>query len=74
MSWESFINNSIYFNYISAVYTDSVCELCKIHKFQNLNICQVISILKSDILLEQHDNDENIKVRNVVQNKSDSSL
>ncbi len=73
MLFESFTDDSVHFNYVYVVYTDSLSELCKIHVFQIILICQIINMLESDILLNWHDDDEKIKVRNAVWNQSDAS-
>ena len=74
MLFESFADDSVCFDYVFVVYTDSLSELCKVHIFQIILICQIVSMLESDILFSWHDDDEKIKVKNAVWNQNDTSL
>ncbi len=73
MLFEPFTDDSVCFGYAFVVYTDSLSELCKIHVFQIILICQIVGMLESDILFNWHDDDEKIKARNAVWNQSDVS-
>ena len=73
MLFKSFTDDSVCFDYVFVVYIGSLSELCKIHVFQIILICQIVSMLESDILLNWHDDDEKIKARNAVWNQSDMS-
>ena len=73
MLFESFADDSVCFGYAFVVYIDSLSELCKIHIFWIILIYQIISMLESDILLNWHNDDEKIKVKNAVWNQSDTS-
>ncbi len=73
MLFKPFADDSVCFSYVFVVYISSLSELCKIHVFQIILICQIVSMLESDILLNWHDDDEKIKVRNAVWNQSDAS-
>ncbi len=73
MLFKPFADDSVRFDYAFVVYIDSLSELCKIHIFWIILICQIVDMLESDILLNWHDDDEKIKARNAVWNQSDAS-
>jgi len=73
MLFKSFADDSVRFDYVFIIYIDSLSELCKIYIFQIILICQIVDMLESDILLNWHNDDEKIKVKNAVWNQSDTS-